>query len=88
MWIARAILRSCFNSSCSFEVIQMYIELRPLGTICGIYIVTTTLVASKPLAHPILKLHSGGVNANAIEAPVGEVAVIRPSSCDTENNIC
>lgn len=45
---------------------------------------TTTLVASKPLAHPVFKLHGGGVNANAVEAPVREVAVIRPSSYDTE----
>lgn len=50
---------------------------------------TTALVASKPLAHPVLKLHGGGVNANTVEAPVGEVAVIRPSSYDTEKmTIC
>lgn len=43
------------------------------------------LVASQPFAHPVFKLHVGRVDTNAVEAPVGEVTVIRSSSYGTKN---
>lgn len=56
-----------------------------LGAICagcGIKVRQQLLVAGQPFAHPVLKLHVSCVDANAVQAPVGKVTVIRSSSCD------